>query len=257
LRLGLLLQGLPKWLDYENPRVFQPGRWHHHEVCEGEFALCFMENVPVSYRLEEEKKRSFAVTSLGRIAIIKDGKLAGGDWPVGEKFGGKIACGRGDWPASGKYSACDHVAALRELKLEGSKLTMELRGRAFVLKCKTPEEANKAVSAISTVALILFSGPPPFKLTNVDLKANQIVTPCASFIIGCNLPPGWEQGFSPDGKPYYINILQQTTTWTMPPDVVEQCNVSRLSKYPRWCVMQGSFLAFVCSFYRMQTLGLF
>jgi hypothetical protein len=177
-----------------------------------------MENVPVSYHLEEEKKRSFAVTSLGRIAIIKDGKLPGGDWP-----------------ASGKYSACDHVAALRELKLEGSKLTMELRGRAFVLKCTTPEEANKAVSAISTVALILFSGPPPFKLTNVDLKANQIVTPCASFIIGCNLPPGWEQGFSPDGKPYYINILQQTTTWTMPPDVVEQCNVSRLSKYPRWC----------------------
>ncbi len=205
-----------------------------------------MENVPVSYRIEEEKKRSFAVTSLGRIAIIKDGKLAaGGDWYC-------ISGQSGQW----KYSACDHVAALRELKLEGSKLTMELRGRAFVLKCKTPEEANKAVSAISTVALILFSGPPPFKLTNVDLKANQIVTPCASFIIGCNLPPGWEQGFSPDGKPYYINILQQTTTWTMPPDVVEQCNVSRLSKYPRWCVMQGSFLAFVCSFYRMQTLGL-
>jgi hypothetical protein len=203
--LFLLLQGQPKWLDSENP--------------EGEFALCFMENVPVSYHLEEEKKRSFAVTSLGRIAVIKDGKLAAG----------------GRWPGSGKSSACDHVAALRELKLEGSKLTMELRGRAFVLKFQKPEEATKAVSAINTVALILFSGPPPFKLTNVDLKANQIVTPCANFIIGCNLPPGWEQGFSPDRKPYYINILQQTTTWTMPPDVVEQCNVSRLSKYPRWC----------------------
>ena len=195
-------QGLPQWLDSETSG-------------QGEFALCFLENVLVSYRLEEQKTRSFAVTSLGRIAIIKDGKLPGGHWP-----------------ASGAYSACDHAASLRELKLEGKNVTMELRGRAFVLKCKTAVEASKAVSALVTVSLMLFSGPPPFKLTDVDLKANQIVTPSAAFIIGCNLPPGWEQAFTYDGKPYYINILEQTTTWTTPA-MLESCNVSRLSKYPR------------------------
>jgi len=76
---------------------------------------------------------------------------------------------------------------------------------------------------------------------------NLIVLPSAEFVIGNNLPPGYELGFVnlasacpwDEGQTalprscYFINLCHGTTTWEMPPDVLEQCNVTRLSQYPR------------------------
>ena len=73
-----------------------------------EFALCWVPDVTASYRLGEEKKREFVITSLGRMAFIKHGELETRRHKAEDTFLRK-----------GKYSACDHVASLRELKVEG------------------------------------------------------------------------------------------------------------------------------------------
>jgi hypothetical protein len=86
------------------PSLSQKG--HLQSASEPEFALCWVQDVKASYRLGEEKKREFVITSLGRMAFIKDGALLPSPTAV-------------DFLRKGKYSACDHVASLRELKVEG------------------------------------------------------------------------------------------------------------------------------------------
>ena len=77
-------------------------------------------------------------------------------------------------------------------------------------------------------------------------QVHQIVKPSNTFIIGNNLPPGWEQAFSvsPQGTkvPYFVNKVDNTSCWRMPPDVLEQCNLTKLSKYPR-CLPDHGFWA--------------
>lgn len=104
--------------------------------------------------------------------------------------------------ARGKFSACDHVASLRDLKVEGTTVSMELRGRAFVLKLPSAQAVNDVVSAVNSVSLMLFCGPPPYKTTNVDLKMHQIVTPSPDFVISNNLPPGKNSQQSDSDSPY-------------------------------------------------------
>jgi hypothetical protein len=182
-----------------------------------EFALCYLKNVKTSYRREEEKKRVFFITSLGRIGIVKEtsGSTISSALPMALK---------------GKFSASDHVASIRELKIEPASsstatLTMVLRGREFVLKGASLAEVASVVTAVNTVSFILYGGKPPFKTTNakninVELKSHQIVIPSAEFIIPNNLPPGWEQGFCWHQHTfcrYYINKVAGSTYWEVIP----------------------------------------
>jgi len=203
-------------------------RWLHMP----EFALVLLTGVKCSYKRDKEKKGAqFVVTSLGRIAFKKE-----------ERGAGKL---KPDM-AQNEYSACSHVASVQSLTVEDLKVTIGLRGREFILMLSSADQVKAVISAMNTVSLILFSGPPSYKTYNVDLKVHQIVKPSATFIVGNNMPAGWEQVFCIDVQqqrvPYYVNKVDGSTCWTMPPDVSEQCNLAKLSKFPR-CMPDGGFWA--------------
>ena len=130
-------------------------RW----LSDDEFDLCRLENVSCSYRLGEVKTRAFIVTSHGRIAIIRSGD-----------------------DKQREYSASDHVASLQELHVADTTVTMQLRGRAFslLLPSDKGKEVKDVTSALNTVSLMLYSGPPPYKTSGfnpkVQMQSVMIVT---------------------------------------------------------------------------------
>jgi len=69
-------------------------------------------------------------------------------------------------------------------------------------------------------------------------------------VITNNLPPGWEVAYSSSGH-YFINVIEGTTCWQLPPDVLERIRVTKLSKYPRCLPDQGFYgsLRLWCHFY--------
>jgi len=143
-----------------------------------EFPLVWIPSVNCSYRRDEERKREFVVTSLGRIAFIDQGKLGAS----GTTFLAQGAVSAGKAPpagtpvsqttflAAGRYCQSSHVASMRELKVEGTTVTMVLRGREFILRLTSAAQLEAVCCALNTAALMLFCGPPPFKTSNVNLK---------------------------------------------------------------------------------------
>jgi hypothetical protein len=99
------------------------------------------------------------VTSHGRIAIIRSGD-----------------------DKQREYSASDHVASLQELHVADTTVTMQLRGRAFslLLPSDKGKEVKDVTSALNTVSLMLYSGPPPYKTSGfnpkVQMQSVMIVT---------------------------------------------------------------------------------
>jgi len=66
-------------------------------------------------RFKEEKHRDLAITSLGKIILVKDGVV---DQEVARLItGGKDTETSRIFPGTGRVSATDHVASIRELKV--------------------------------------------------------------------------------------------------------------------------------------------
>jgi len=139
------LQGHPRWLSEE------------------EFCLCWLDKVSCSYRFDEFKEREFAITSLGRISFIRDGKEP-------DPHSGPS----GRWMMGGKLSASDHVASLEDMHVQGTTVTMKLKGRAFVLNLRSDEEVKAVTTALNSTSLLLFCGPPPYKTSGVALKVRPL-----------------------------------------------------------------------------------
>ena len=208
----------PQFMDWQDKTVAFELR---------EIQLFFAPKTKACYRCKQEKERSICVSSYGRIGIVKKAKMNGDS----------LAC---------TYSASDHVANIRKAQLSGQTLSMTLNGRDWTITFSSAGEAQKAASAILTVAMMLFQGPPPFELSGSEVK-DRFVRPADDIIISSNLPPGWKVCYFNEGPrkyTYYMDLRNLQTTWQLPADVVEMVSLSTKKRYPRFLADRGFFVSF-------------